>query len=110
VHARTAALGPDADAIIEDSLEESAGESLHHLAEDLRRQAGQAECRALAGASAPRALHEAAEQFGAGLLVIGSTERGAIGRLLPGSTAERLMHGAPCPIAWFRTRWNRAET
>jgi nucleotide-binding universal stress UspA family protein len=105
VHASTAALGPDAEAIVEDGLEEGAGESLDHLAEDLRRQGVEAECRALAGASAPRALHEAAEQFGAGLLVIGSTERGAVGRLLPGSTAQRLMHGAPCPIAVVPRSW-----
>ena len=105
VHAGTAALGPDAEAIVEDGLEEGAGESLDHLAEDLRRQGVEAECRALPGASAPRALHEAAEQFGAGLLVIGSTERGAVGRLLPGSTAERLMHGAPCPIAVVPRSW-----
>ncbi len=35
----------------------------------------------------------------AGLIVVGSTGRGAIGRVLPGSTAERLLHGAPCPVA-----------
>ena len=105
VHAGTAALGPDAETIVEDGLEERAGESLDHLAEDLRRQGVEAECRALSGASAPRALHEAAEQFGAGLLVTGSTERGAVGRLLPGSTADRLMHGAPCPIAVVPRSW-----
>jgi nucleotide-binding universal stress UspA family protein len=98
-YAGTATFDPRAEAIVEDGLEEGAGESLDHLAEELRRQGVEAECRALAGASAPRALHEAAEQFAAGLVVIGSTERGSVGRLLPGSTAERLMHGAPCPIA-----------
>ena len=41
----------------------------------------------------------------AGLLVVGSTNRGAIGRVLPGSTAERLMHGAPCPIAIVPHEW-----
>jgi nucleotide-binding universal stress UspA family protein len=61
--------------------------------------------RELQGTSAPRALHETAEAEGAGLLVVGSTERGAVGRLLPGSTAERLMHGAPCPIAVVPHGW-----
>jgi nucleotide-binding universal stress UspA family protein len=31
--------------------------------------------------------------------VIGSSHRGAIGRVLAGTTAERLLHGAPCPVA-----------
>ena len=57
------------------------------------------DCRELPTTSAARALHELSETKGAGLLVVGSTKRGAAGRVLPGSTAERLMHGAPCPIA-----------
>jgi nucleotide-binding universal stress UspA family protein len=51
------------------------------------------------------ALHEAAEAEDAGLLVVGSTRQGAIGRVLPGSTADRLMHGAPCPIAIVPPGW-----
>lgn len=33
------------------------------------------------------------------LIAIGSSRRGAIGRVLPGSTGEKLLHGAPCAIA-----------
>jgi nucleotide-binding universal stress UspA family protein len=104
-HAGTAALGPHADEIVEDELTENAGESLDHLALDLRRQGIHAECRALVGHSAAHALHNAAEEFGAGLLVVGSTERGKVGRLLPGSTADRLMHGAPCAVAVIPCSW-----
>ena len=63
------------------------------------------ECRGLTGTSAPRALHEAAEADDAGLLIVGSTRQGPVGRVLPGSTAERLMHGAPCPIAIVPPGW-----
>jgi nucleotide-binding universal stress UspA family protein len=49
--------------------------------------------------SPARALHRLAENIGAALIVVGSTHRGAIGRVLPGSTGERLMHGSPCPVA-----------
>ena len=63
------------------------------------------ECRELATTSAARALHELSETEDAGLLVVGSTRRGAAGRVLPGSTAERLMHGAPCPIAIVPPGW-----
>ena len=30
---------------------------------------------------------------------MGSTHTGRAGRVLPGSTAERLLHGSPCPVA-----------
>ncbi|HET8950482.1 MAG TPA: universal stress protein [Solirubrobacteraceae bacterium] len=61
--------------------------------------------RAVRGTSAPGALHKIAEREDAALLVVGSTDRGAAGRVLPGSTAERLMHGAPCPIAVVPHEW-----
>ena len=72
---------------------------------ELEREGIPVECRGLTGTSAARALHEAAEAEDAGLLVVGSTRQGAIGRVLPGSTAERLMHGAPCPIAIVPSGW-----
>ena len=31
--------------------------------------------------------------------MVGSTHTGRAGRVLPGSTAERLLHGSPCPVA-----------
>ncbi len=72
---------------------------------DLAAEEIPVECRRLTGTSAARALHEAAEADGAGLLVVGSTRQGAVGRVFRGSTAERLMHGAPCPIAIVPPGW-----
>jgi nucleotide-binding universal stress UspA family protein len=60
---------------------------------------GDVERRLLADHSPARALKEAAEQAGAGIIVVGSSHVGRLGRVLPGSTAERLLHGAPCPVA-----------
>ena len=57
------------------------------------------ERRPLADHSPARALRAAAEQAGAGIIVVGSSHVGRLGRVLPGSTAERLLHGAPCPVA-----------
>jgi nucleotide-binding universal stress UspA family protein len=53
----------------------------------------------VADVSPAHALHTLAEESGAALVVVGSTHRGPVGRVLPGSTAERLLHGSPCPVA-----------
>ncbi len=51
------------------------------------------------GAPSPaRALHEAAMREQADLVVVGSTSRGTLGRVLAGSVGERLLHGAPCAV------------
>ncbi|HEX2129891.1 MAG TPA: universal stress protein [Solirubrobacterales bacterium] len=54
--------------------------------------------RMVGGVSAPRALTEIAEDERAEVVVIGSTHRGGIGRVLPGSVGERLLQGAPCAV------------
>jgi nucleotide-binding universal stress UspA family protein len=54
--------------------------------------------RIVGGVSAPRALTEIAEDERADVVVIGSTHRGGIGRVLPGSVGERLLQGAPCAV------------
>ena len=59
---------------------------LHHDAHDRRHLA-------LEGAA------HLAEIERASLVVIGSSHRGAVGRVFAGTTAERLLHGAPCPVA-----------
>lgn len=109
VHSSVAGGGDVRAGVVDEELEEGSGETLDHLAEELRQQGIDVDCRSLPGTSAARALHEAAEELGAGLLVVGSTERGGIGRVLPGSTAQRLMHGAPCPIAVVPRSWQRGD-
>jgi nucleotide-binding universal stress UspA family protein len=53
----------------------------------------------VANTSPAHALQATAEEEHAGIIVVGSSHTGRIGRVLPGSTAERLLHGAPCPVA-----------
>jgi nucleotide-binding universal stress UspA family protein len=55
--------------------------------------------RAVANPSPAHGLHDLAEREDASLIVVGSTHTGRAGRVLPGSTAERLLHGSPCPVA-----------
>jgi nucleotide-binding universal stress UspA family protein len=45
------------------------------------------------------ALQELAESTRAAALVVGSSARGTAGRLAPGAVTDRLLHGAPCPVA-----------
>ena len=54
---------------------------------------------AYARISAAYGLHEVAERLGASAIVVGSSHRGRVGRVLPGSVTARLLHGAPCPVA-----------
>jgi nucleotide-binding universal stress UspA family protein len=61
--------------------------------------AADAPCHAVADVSPARALHHLAEEHDASLIVVGSTHRGPVGRALPGTTGERLLHGSPCPVA-----------
>jgi nucleotide-binding universal stress UspA family protein len=46
-----------------------------------------------------RELQRLSEQDDTGLVVVGSTHRGAVGRVLPGAVGERLLTGAACPVA-----------
>ena len=54
---------------------------------------------AIADLSPARALQELAVRDSAALVVLGSTHRGTLGRVVAGTTAERLLHGAPCSVA-----------
>ncbi len=68
----------------------------------------QADCKVLIGTSAAKALHEAAEEGRAGLLVVGSSRRSARGRVLAGAAA-RLLSGSPCPVAVAPRGWEPHE-
>jgi nucleotide-binding universal stress UspA family protein len=45
------------------------------------------------------AIHRLAERKAAATIVVGSSSRGPLGRMLPGAVTDRLLHGAPCPVA-----------
>lgn len=54
---------------------------------------------AVADTSPAHALHKLAEEHNASLMIVGSTHRGRVGCVMPGSTGERLLHGSLCPVA-----------
>ena len=107
-HEDAAALGQIGDSPLHDA-EIAARQGLDDLRRELQADGVSAECRSLEGRSAAAAIHHAADSFGAGLVVVGSTDRGHIGRLAVGSTAERVIHGAPCPVAVVPHGWEAGE-
>lgn len=88
------------NATYRDSLREDAFITARHMRSkldaDQRERAG---IRVVADVSAARALQAIADEVGAGLVVVGSSHTSRIGRVLPGSTGERLVHGASCSVA-----------
>src|SRR4051812_32758483 len=71
----------------------------HEVLEGARRLAPDADYRAVGSSSAAHGLDDVADAEGASVIVVGSTRHGARRRSLPGSTGERLLHGAACPVA-----------
>ena len=82
-----AALRADAEPVVE------------RLAAALRAHGVEAESEAVGAASVRHGLQELSERADAGLLVVGSTTRGVAGRILGGTTATALLHGAGCAVA-----------
>jgi nucleotide-binding universal stress UspA family protein len=74
-------------------------ERLSEAADSLPSDASlQVERRAVRGSSAAAALQELAEAEHPRAFVLGSCHRGAVGRVVIGGVAERLLHGSPCPV------------
>ncbi|MEA2270358.1 MAG: hypothetical protein QOC64_2968 [Solirubrobacteraceae bacterium] len=99
VHGDRAEGEPDED------LAAAAGAALHDVRTALDADGIPVQCREIAAVSAPRALHDTAAAEDAALLVVGSRHDGPLGRVLPGTTVERLLHGSPCPIAVVPAGW-----
>jgi nucleotide-binding universal stress UspA family protein len=55
--------------------------------------------RVVGSGSAAHGLDDVAEAEHASMIVVGSERHGARRRISPGSTGERLLHGAICPVA-----------
>ena len=60
------------------------------------------EIRRVAYGQTPRAILDAAEEIGAGMIVMGTRGLSDWGRLLMGSVAHKVMHLAECPVLVVR--------
>ena len=78
------------------TLQQSIGRVVEETVGETRLEAP-VEVRVTAGSPA-YALRETAERVGAGMIVVGSTHRGRLGRIAAGTTADKVLDGAPCPV------------
>jgi nucleotide-binding universal stress UspA family protein len=79
-------------------LREEVQRSLEQAVGEPHRACGEVRIHVTPG-SAAQALHEKAAGVGAGLVIVGSTHRGAVGRITLSTTADRVLDRAPCPVA-----------
>lgn len=78
------------------SVEDDAAAILASAAEQLPGVT--VETRAIADLHTGRALHDAAIDTDADVIVIGACHRGAVGRAVLGGTGESVVHGSPRPV------------
>jgi nucleotide-binding universal stress UspA family protein len=74
-------------------------DATNQLEADLTAAGLTARTRVMADTSPARALQRAAEKEAADLIVVGSTRRGRLGRVLAGDDAAATLHGSSCPVA-----------
>jgi len=88
--------------------EDAQHERIRELLEKAREETGvQAKLRWYGSPSVGRGLHELADLTGADLLVIGSSRRGLLGRVLIGDDTRAALNGAPCAVAIAPTGYSR---
>lgn len=88
-----------------EDLARDAGEALAQATRAASEEGVEAEPVEVAAASAPRGLALTAQEVGAGLLVVGSGGGGRHGHVRRGPTGDRLLNGAPCPVALVPRDW-----
>jgi nucleotide-binding universal stress UspA family protein len=84
-------------------------DTVRHLELDLRARGIDVEVRAFEDSTAARGLARAIDECAPELVVIGSTTRGSKGSALLGTTAERIIHVAACPVAVVPNGYRRPE-
>jgi nucleotide-binding universal stress UspA family protein len=80
-------------------IQARAEDALAEVAQTLRREGFEVRTRVGLLGSVAEGIHEFAEEASAQLVVVGSSHRGRVGRVLAGTVGTRLFHGSPCPVA-----------
>jgi nucleotide-binding universal stress UspA family protein len=89
------------NAAFREALREDALEITRRMRDGLERinDDDATQMRVIADPSPAKALDHLAHAEQAALVIVGSSHTGRAGRVLPGSTGERMLHGAPCAVA-----------
>lgn len=82
-----------------EALKRETESRLAESVEPLRQRGLEVTGEAVVSTSVPRGLQQVSERADAGVLVVGPTRHGPLGRLFAGTTASHLLHGASCPVA-----------
>jgi nucleotide-binding universal stress UspA family protein len=96
------AVGPGAaevDALSNSEFGGPAGDAHESVAAELRAAGVSVAVRAIEHDSPARGVAAVVGDVEPALIVAGSTRRGRLGRVLLGSTGERIVQGSPCPVA-----------
>jgi nucleotide-binding universal stress UspA family protein len=91
------ATGPGSGEQLEPALADAARKTLDEARNGI--DADRLSLRPVRGQSPAHGLHVLSEEAEADLVVVGSSHRGDAGRVMAGSTGERLLNGSPCPVA-----------
>jgi nucleotide-binding universal stress UspA family protein len=94
----------EADRVVREVAESTFDQVREHLPSVPERR-----MHLVSGKSPAAGLHALAERDNAALVVLGSSHRSTIGRILIGGTAERLLSGAPAPVAIAPAGYAAAE-
>ena len=103
--------GPMADRYageMDDSIGEDAL-ALKHLRLDLQRNHVTADVIERESRTTAGGMKDALEELSPSMVVLGATERGAVGAAVFGSTIERVVHEAACPVAVVPHGYSRPE-
>jgi nucleotide-binding universal stress UspA family protein len=79
------------------SFQQAAQEAVERIAAELRETTAQVDTTVRGGAPADQIVR-VADEIEADLIVIGGRGKGAVGAILLGSVAYRVLHHAPCPV------------
>jgi nucleotide-binding universal stress UspA family protein len=85
------------------------GQAVEDLRTDLAARGIDARVETIQERTVGHGLLKAIDQFKPQLVVLGSSTRGKVGHVLLGSTAERVIHDASCPVAVVPHGYERPE-
>lgn len=96
------------DPVVARTLRDAAQDVLRHAAPALEGFDAWESCN---HATLPpaRGLHELADEMDADVIVVGSTHRHGLGHIVPGTTAEKLLHGSRHPVVVAPAGWRESS-